>query len=288
MAYPMIALTTEGTSFACASISLTETGLAVLDENGSRIGFVPYDSLSYVAPTEESRIKDAPMRVRTEDGSTFGAAAISQATAGIAVLDPSGARVGFVPYDSLTHVLPEAKTGPTLPADATPVDGVAIQEEDDGGSPVWAGDEERASDDEESGDDGGSDDGADESGDDNDSDPDGSGDGEEDGAAGDDADADDGEEDTDEAPDPEDRDVGTDGPIWGGEPVEQTERGGDADGGAEASTSAETETEGSTETEADAAADADAEADGEQPGSPDRRESAEESELVVEWSFGDE
>ena len=61
MAYPMIALTTDGTSFACASISLTETGLAVLDDDGSRAGFVPFDSLAYVAPTEEPRVREPPM-----------------------------------------------------------------------------------------------------------------------------------------------------------------------------------------------------------------------------------
>ncbi len=144
MAYPMIALTTDGTSFACASISLTETGLAVLDDDGSRAGFVPFDSLAYVAPTEESRVTEAPMQVRLVDGSTFGAASLSQTSAGVAVLDHSRSWIGFVPYDSLVHALPESKIGPTLPVDATPPTGVEIDQEDDGGTPVWAGDRERS------------------------------------------------------------------------------------------------------------------------------------------------
>lgn len=144
MAYPMIALTTDGTSFACAPISLTDTGLAVLDDNGSRAGFAPVDSLADVAPTEESRVDEAPMQVRVEDGSTFGAASLSQTSAGVAVLNYNESRVGFVPNESLRHALPDSMTGPTLPADATPPDGVEIDEEDDGGSPVWEGDCERS------------------------------------------------------------------------------------------------------------------------------------------------
>lgn len=282
MAYPMIALTTAGTTFACASVSLTETGLAVLNESGSRTGFVPYDSLEYVAPTEEAAVSDPPMRILTEDGSSFGAASISQASAGVAVLDASGARIGFVPYDTLTYVLPEAKTGPTLPADATPVDGVNIDEEDDGGSPVWddgeddaddecgdgkedadGGEEDDADGDEDTDGDEGSDGDADEGGSDGDECEDADG-GEEDGSDGGEEDADSGgEEDDGEDGESADED---DEPVWGDDPVEESERGDGADDGSSDDAS------GDEESHAE---------DGE-------REEVEESELVVEWSFGDD
>lgn len=281
MAYPMIALTSSGTTFACASVSLTETGLAVLNESGSRIGFVPYDSLEYVAPTEESRVSDPPMRILTEDGSRFGAASISQAAAGVAVLDQSGSRIGFVPYDTLTYVLPEAKTGPTLPADATPVDGVNIEEEDDGGSPVWEDDEGESDDSDadeggESGEDADGEEDADGSDGNEESDEyedadGGEEDGSEEDAGGEDAGGDeDAAEGDEEAADGEEYDDETaaggeeessgdeeatdedDEPVWGDDPVEESDRDGSDDA-----------------------------ADGE-------REEAEESELVVEWSFGDD
>ena len=291
MAYPMIALTTDGTSFACASISLTETGLAVLDDNGSRSGFVPFDSLAYVAPTEEGRVKEAPMQVRIEDGSTFGAASLSQTGAGVAVLDHSGSRIGFVPYDTLTHVLPESKTGPTLPADATPPEGVEIDGEDDGGGPVWEGDRERSDEHGEDAEDDSAtpeeegDSGVDRSGNDNDSDPHS------------------GDDDGDEADDE------SSGGVWGDDPVEESEReAGDEPGdGAEGDEPAEPdettdeevlpcgctvectcgahEDESGNESEPGPENESDAPADETQNG---EREEAEESELVVEWSFGDD
>jgi hypothetical protein len=275
MAYPMIALTTDGTSFACASVSLTETGLAVLDDNGSRTGFVPYDSLAYVAPTEESRVEEAPMQVRVEDGSTFGAASISETSGGVAVLDHSGSRVGFVPYDALTHVLPESKTGPTLPADATPPAGVEIDREDDGGSPVWEGDRERS---DEHGEDA-----ADEQG----------------GREG-------GEQQNDGAEDDE-----SSGGVWGDDPVEESDReagdgtdeSGDGSEGPDSSGEESTDEEvlpcgcrrectcGAHEEESGSEDESGAEDESEQPADGaenGEREEAEESELVVEWSFGDD
>ena len=300
MAYPMIALTTDGTSFACASISLTETGLAVLDDNGSRTGFVPYDSLAYVAPTEEGRVTEAPMQVRVEDGSTFGAASISETSGGVAVLDHSGSRVGFVPYDALTHVLPESKTGPTLPADATPPAGVQIDREDDGGSPVWEGDRERSDEHgEDAADESEAPEDADESADadEQDDDPypnvDRSGN----------------DNDSDPHPTPDDGDEADDesGGVWDDDPVEESEREAD-DGSEEESTEEEEsdeevlpcgchgectcgahEEESGSEEESGAADEAENESDAPAAGAENgEREEAEESELVVEWSFGDD
>ena len=279
MAYPMIALTTDGTSFACASISLTETGLAVLDDNGSRAGFVPFDSLAYVAPTEESRVTEAPMQVCLADGSTFGAASLSQTSAGVAVLDHSGSRIGFVPYDSLVHALPESKTGPTLPADATPPAGVQIDQEDDGGSPVWEGDRERS---DEHGEDATDEQGGQE----------------------------DGEQENDDGGDDE-----SSGGVWDDDPVEESDReagdgsederstdsSGDASDGeepdeellpcgctVECTCGAHEEADGS-EGESEAEEESENEPDGPTDESENaEREEAEESELVVEWSFGDD
>ena len=127
MSCPMVAVTGDGTTFGCAAISLSEAGMAVLEESGSRLGFVPYDSLGYVVPAADVETGTA-MTVSTTDGSAFSCASISQTSAGVAALDASGGRVGFVPYETLQYVLPEGKTGDSLPADCslpTGVTGVA-------------------------------------------------------------------------------------------------------------------------------------------------------------------
>ena len=113
----MVAITTDGTQFGCAGISLTESGIAVLSEGGSRLGFVPYGSLQYVTPcVEDQGAEDGTglggdLEVVAADGSAFSCASLSQTAAGVATLAPSGERTGFVPYDTLEYVLPEGETG---------------------------------------------------------------------------------------------------------------------------------------------------------------------------------
>jgi hypothetical protein len=119
----MVAVTGDGTTFGCAAISLSEAGMAVLEESGSRLGFVPYDSLGYVVPAADVETGTA-MTVSTTNGSAFSCAAISQTSSGVAALDASGGRVGFVPYETLQYVLPEGKAGDSLPADCSLPTGV--------------------------------------------------------------------------------------------------------------------------------------------------------------------
>ncbi|GAB7095702.1 hypothetical protein JCM30237_28560 [Halolamina litorea] len=261
MAYPMIALTADGTTFAAAGISLTETGIAVLDEGGSRQGFVPYDSLAYVAPSADAAVTERSRTVVTTDGSEFGAASTSQTGAGVAVLDESGARIGFVPHDSLAHVLPRSKMGGSLPAKTKPAAGIAFADDgeaDPNAAPIW--DEEDDERDENGNDNDSDPDGYDPSGNDNDSDPDG-----------------DETEPSEQPADDADRDVGSDDPVWGGEPAAESERGDD-----------EPTDDGAPESPRESAAEGETGADDGPTDDAGEREEAEESELVVEWSFGDE
>lgn len=300
MANSMIAVTADGTRFGCAGISLTETGVAVLDEGGSRLGFVPYGTLNYVTPcagavgSEDGTDNGDTMSVVATDGSEFSCAAISQASAGIATLAPSGARTGFVPYESLQYVLPPEKVGEELAADCSLPPGVAGapgEEERDEEEGVWEDDDD-ADDSDESNADSGED--ADESeGHDEESESDND-------EPADDEEEDDIWEDAEESTEEVDPDADVIEEDLDGD---ADERSNDADGDiieednegpstepshteAEADAAAETTAaDDADETSAEAETDTDAESKSDDE--DEEREEAGASELKVEWSFGE-
>jgi hypothetical protein len=222
--------------------------MAVLDEGGSRLGFVPYDSLSYVVPAGEAETGTA-MTVRATDGSEFSCAAISQTSAGVAALNTSGARVGFVPYDTLQYVLPESKAGASLDCDCTLPAGIAAADE-------AGADPERDTDDEVT----------------EERDTDDEATDEESGGVWEDA-ADEAEQTEGDAEPAEEEDG-----LW--EDAEESTEPVDPEAPV-------VEEEG--EATADASAEAEADADADAAGDSQRaeRETAGESEMQVEWSFGE-